>query len=355
VLIAVDAMGGDHAPEAVVTGAAAALGLSDQSDLRIALVGRRATLSTLPGADHEGIEIVDASEVVGMGEAATTPIRKKRDSSIRVACNLVREGKAGAMVSFGNTGAALTAAKLVMGTIGGVDRPALAAVLPNQYGRTVVLDVGANIDAKPAQLREFAVMGHFYAQDVLGTPRPRVGLLAIGGEAIKGTETTKQVFTVLETTGLNFVGNVEGDDVFSGSVDVVVCDGFVGNVLLKGAEAVASLFGRMLREELSRDLRSKLAYLLGRPALDNLRRRTDYEETGAVPLLGLKGGCFIGHGKSEARAVTNAIRQAAAFAREGVHVKMEEKMQELHARERTVLGEPGPGSQSRPQIEEMPA
>ena len=345
-LIAVDAMGGDHAPEAMVTGASDALGLSDQGDLRIALVGRRGILSALPGAEHERIEIVDASEVVGMDEAATTPIRKKRDSSIRVACNLVREGKAGAMVSFGNTGAALTAAKLVLGMIGGVARPALAAVFPNQHGRTMVLDVGANVDAKPAQLREFAVMGHFYAQDVLGTPRPRIGLLSIGEEAIKGTEATKQVFTVLEATGLNFIGNVEGDAVFSGSVDVVVCDGFVGNVLLKGAEAVASLFGRMLREELSRDWRSKMAYLFGRPAFDNLRRRTDYEETGAVPLLGLKGGCFVGHGKSQARAVTNAIRQAAAFARADVHVKMEEKMAELHARERVVLGE---------MIEEVPA
>lgn len=338
-LIAVDAMGGDHAPKAVVAGAAGALQQSDEGDLHIALVGRRAVISALSGADHERIEVVDASEVVGMDEPAITPIRKKRDSSIRVACNLVREGEAQAVVSCGNTGAALAAAKLVMGTIAGVDRPALAAVLPNQHGRTVVLDVGANVDAKPAQLREFAVMGHFYAQDVLGTQRPRIGLLSIGEEAIKGTETTKQVFTVLEETGLNFIGNVEGHDVFSGSVDVVVCDGFVGNVLLKSAEAVASLLGRMLREELSSNLRSKVAYLLGRPALDNLRRRTDYQETGAVPLLGLKGGCFVGHGRSEARAVTSAIRQAAAFARAGLHTKMEEKMVELHARERTVLGE----------------
>ncbi|MCP4205062.1 MAG: phosphate acyltransferase PlsX [bacterium] len=349
-LIAVDAMGGDHAPEAVVLGVRDALA---EGDLRIALVGRCEALAPLLGADHARMEIVDASEVVGMDEPATTPIRKKRDSSIRVACNLVRAGDAQAVVSCGNTGAALAAAKLVMGTITGVDRPALAAVFPNQQGRTVVLDVGANVDAKPAQLREFAVMGHFYAQDVLGTPRPRIGLLSIGEEAVKGTEITKQVFTVLEETGLNFVGNVEGHDVFTGSVDVVVCDGFVGNVLLKSAEALASLLGRMLREELSRDLRSKAAYLFGRPALDNLRRRTDYQETGAVPLLGLRGGCFIGHGRSEARAVTSAIRQAAAFARAGLHAKMEDKMAELHARERTVLGvaEVRP----EPRSEEVPA
>jgi glycerol-3-phosphate acyltransferase PlsX len=352
-LIAVDAMGGDRAPEAVVAGAVDALRQSGEGDLQIALVGRRAVISALPGTDHERIELIDASEVVGMSEPATTPIRKKRDSSVRVACNLVREGRAQAMVSCGNTGAALAAAKLVMGTIAGVDRPALAAVLPNQHSRTVVLDVGANVDAKPAQLREFAVMGHFYAQDVLGTERPRIGLLSIGEEAIKGTETTKLVFAVLEETGLNFVGNVEGHDVFSGSVDVVVCDGFVGNVLLKSAESLASLLGRMLREELSRNLRSKAAYLLGRPALDSLRRRTDYQETGAVPLLGLKGGCFIGHGRSEARAVCSAIRQAAAFARAGLHAKMEDKMAELHARERTVLGVREP--RSEPESKEVSA
>ena len=337
-LIAVDAMGGDHAPAEVVAGVRAALERDDAGDLRVALVGITDRLSPLVGSGFDRVEIFEASEVVGMDEAATTPIRRKRDSSIRVACELVREGRAQALVSCGNTGAALTAAKLVIGTIEGVDRPALAAVFPNHEGHTVVLDVGATVDAKPAQLREFAVMGHFYAQDILQTPRPRIGLLSVGEEAIKGTETTKQVFTVLKETGLNFVGNVEGDDVFSGSVDVVVCDGFVGNVLLKGAEAVIALFGGMLREELSASLRTRMAYLLARPALDSLRKRVDYEETGAVPLLGLKGGCFIGHGKSEARAVTSAIRQAAAFSRAGLHAKMEVKMAELHAQERNLLG-----------------
>ncbi len=334
-LIAVDAMGGDHAPEAVVAGVRSAV---KGTDFRVALVGRRAEVSLLLTEPHDRIDVVDASEVVGMDEPAATPIRRKRDSSIRVACNLVREGKAQAVVSCGNTGAAMTAAKLVIGTITGVDRPALAAVFPNRTGRTVVLDVGANVEAKPAQLREFAVMGHFYAQDVLGANRPRIGLLSIGEESVKGTETTKQVFSILEEAGLNFVGNVEGHDVFSGSVDVVVCDGFVGNVLLKSAEALAGLYGSMLREALSSDLRSQAGYLLARPALERLRRRTDYRETGAVPLLGLKGGCFIGHGRSKARAVASAIKQAASFCQARVHAKMETKMAELHASERSVLG-----------------
>lgn len=337
-LIAVDAMGGDHAPEAVVAGVREAV---PGSDFRVALVGRESEVAPLLPGDDERIEIVDASEIVEMDEPAITPIRRKRDSSIRVACNLVREGRASAVVSCGNTGAAMTAAKLVIGTIEGVDRPALAAVFPNRDGQTVVLDVGANVEAKPSQLREFAVMGHFYAQVVLGKKRPRIGLLSIGEEAIKGTETTKQVFSILEETGLNFVGNVEGHDLFSGSVDVVVCDGFVGNVVLKSSEALASLYSSLLRDALGSSLRSKVGYLLARSALEGLRRRTDYQETGAVPLLGLKGGCFIGHGRSEARAVASAVKQAAAFSKARIHARMEKRMAQLHASERTVLGEAG--------------
>ena len=334
-LIAVDAMGGDHAPHAVVAGVREAV---EEADFRVALVGRETEIAPLVGKPHERIEVVGATEVVGMDEPAITPIRRKRDSSIRVACNLVRDGSAQAVVSCGSTGAAMTAAKLVIGTIASVDRPALAAVFPNRDGQTVVLDVGANVEAKPSQLREFAVMGHFYAQDVLGTAQPRIGLLSIGEESVKGTETTKRVFSILEEAGLNFVGNVEGHDLFSGAVDVVVCDGFVGNVVLKSSEALVGLYGSLLREALGSNLRSKAGYLLARPALDGLRRRTDYRETGAVPLLGLKGGCFIGHGRSDAHAVANAVRQAASFVKARVHARMETRMAQLHASERTVLG-----------------
>jgi phosphate acyltransferase len=339
--IAVDAMGGDHAPRAAVAGAFEA---ARRDGTRILLVGDRARveaeLSQL--GDHGGrIEIVHAEEVVGMDEPPITPIRKKRRSSIRLCAELVREGRAQAMVSAGNTGAAMIAAKMVIGTIAGVDRPALAAVLPNRNGRTVVLDVGANVDSKPEHLRQWAVMGHFYAQEVIRTPEPRVGLLSIGEEDLKGTDLTREVFRALKATGLNFVGNVEGGDVFNGQADVVVCDGFVGNVVLKSAESLASLFGKMLREELQRSLRRKLGYALAKPAFDSLRRRTDYAETGAAPLLGVNGGVFIGHGRSNPRAIRNSVRRAVEFAEAELHVKIRDKVAELHAQEERLLGASG--------------
>jgi glycerol-3-phosphate acyltransferase PlsX len=337
--IAVDAMGGDYAPQCAVEGAVRAA-REDGTD--VLLVGDRARvepeLAKLGAAAEPRIELVHAEEVVGMDEPAITPIRKKRRSSIRLAAQLVKEDRAQAMVTAGNTGAAMIAAKMVIGTIPGVDRPALAAVLPNARGRTVLLDVGANVDTKPAQLREFAVMGHFYAQEVLGTAAPRIGLLSIGEEEGKGTDVTREVFKVLKKTGLNFIGNVEGRDVFNGSADVVVCDGFVGNVVLKSAESLAELIGRMLREELSRSPRTKAGYLLAKPAFDRFRSRTDYSEYGAAPLLGVGGGCFIGHGRSNARAVQNAIRRAVEFATAAVAEKIRDKVAELHSQEERLLG-----------------
>jgi glycerol-3-phosphate acyltransferase PlsX len=335
--IAVDAMGGDHAPRAVVLGA---LEATVSEGVSILLVGDQGAIEGEVrglGRRRKHLEIIHADEVVAMDEPATTPIRRKRRSSIRVCCELVRDGRAQAMVSFGNTGAALTAAKMVIGTIRGVDRPALAAVFPNRRDRTVVLDVGANVQTKPAQLRQFAVMGHFYAREVLGKKAPRIGLLSIGEEEAKGTRATRRGFKVLQETGLNFAGNVEGRDVFEGTVDVVVCDGFVGNVLLKGAESLAQLMAGMLAQELKRSWRTRLGYLLVRPALDNLRRRTDYRETGAVPLLGLEGGCFVGHGRSEVKAIRSAIRQAVDFCSAGLHDKIRSKVAELHEQEGRLL------------------
>jgi phosphate acyltransferase len=336
--IAVDAMGGDYAPRAIVRGASLA---ARQDHTPILLVGQedilRRELRRLPGARHR-IEIVHAEEVVEMDEPAISPIRRKRRSSIRVCCELVRDGRAQAVVTAGNTGAAMIAAKMVMGTLGGVDRPALAVVFPNRTGRTVLLDVGANVDTKPAQLREFAVMGHSFAQEILGTPSPRVGLLSIGQEEGKGSDLTREVFRVLQTTGLNFIGNVEGLGVFSGEVDVVVCDGFVGNVLLKGAESLASLLGSMMREELARSWRTRLGYLLARPAFERFRRRTDYREYGAVPLLGVRGACLIGHGRSNPRAIRNSIRRAVEFVSADLDTKIREKVAELHAQEERLLG-----------------
>ncbi len=335
--IAVDAMGGDHAPAAVVEGAVQA---AVEDGAEIVLVGDRdAVVRELErlGGPRAGIEVVHAEEVVGMEESAIAPIRRKRRSSIRLCGELIKEGRAQAMVSAGNTGAAMIVAKMVIGTVPGVDRPALAAVFPNLRGRTVVLDVGANVDTKPEQLREFAVMGHFYAQEVLGTLAPRVGLLSIGEEEGKGSDATREVFQVMKKTGLNFIGNVEGRDVFAGTCDVIVCDGFVGNAILKSAESLGDFVRAVLRQELERSLRARLGYLFARPAFKALARRMDYSEYGAAPLLGVHGGCFIAHGRSSAKAIRSAIRRALEFARADLAAKIRDKVAELHRQEAQLL------------------
>lgn len=335
--IAVDAMGGDFAPDATVTGAFEA---AVEQGISILLVGQREPLEERLNrlGDARGrIEVVHAAEIVGMEEPAITPMRKKRDSSIRVCAELVKAGRAQAMVTAGNTGAAMIVAKTVIGAIKGVDRPALAAVLPNPAGNTVVLDVGANVESKAAQLRQFAVMGYFYAQEVLGTESPRVGLLSIGEEEGKGTDLTRQVFQEMQESGFNFIGNVEGSDVFSGAVDVVVCDGFVGNVVLKSAESLAEAVATMMRHELDRSWSARLGYLLARPAFARFRRRVDYREYGAAPLLGVEGGCFVGHGRSNPKAVRNSIRRAVEFCEADLHSKIRDKVAELHSREERLL------------------
>jgi phosphate acyltransferase len=331
--IAVDAMGGDLAPPSAVEGAFRA---AAEDGCSVLLVGDRARIETelrRHGSAEGRIEIVHAEEVVGMDEPAITPIRKKRRSSLRLCAELVKEGRAQAMVTAGNTGATMAVAKMVIGTVAGVDRPALAAVLPNASGRTVLLDVGANIDSKPIHLREFAVMGHFYAQEVLGASAPRIGLMSVGEEEGKGTDLTREAYKLLKTTGLNFVGNVEGRDVFSGRVDVIVCDGFVGNAVLKSAEALAEFIRRMLREEIASAPGGKLGYLLAKGAFERFRQRTDYTEYGAAPLLGINGGCFIGHGRSNARAVQNAIRRAVEFSNARLDRKIRDKIAELQSQE----------------------
>jgi glycerol-3-phosphate acyltransferase PlsX len=307
----------------------------------VLLVGDRARVEAeLRRCGHADgrIQIVHAEEVVGMDEPAITPIRRKRRSSLRLCAELVKDGRAQAMVTAGNTGAALAVAKMVIGTVAGVDRPALAAVLPNAAGRTVLLDVGANVDSKPVHLREFAVMGHFYAQEVIGAPAPRIGLLSVGEEEGKGTDLTREAYRLLKTTGLNFVGNVEGRDVFSGRVDVMVCDGFVGNAVLKSAEALAELIRRMLREEMGGAAGAKLGYLLAKGAFERFRQRTDYTEYGGAPLLGINGGCFIGHGRSNAHAVQNAVRRAIEFSNARLDRKIRDKIAELRSQEERHLG-----------------
>ncbi len=332
--IALDAMGGDHAPDEIVKGALLA---AAEYSVDIVLVGREEVLAEKLKRFGDGsatrIEIVDAREVVEMDDAALAPIRKKRNSSIRVCANLVKEGRAEAMVSAGHTGAAMTSAYMVLGTIEGVSRPALAAILPNVKGHTVLLDVGANVDSKPQYLREFAVMGHFYAQMMFGIGAPRVGLLSIGEEEGKGNELTKETFRVLKETGLNFIGNAEGRDVFNGNCDVIVCDGFTGNVVLKAGEALGEMVGRKLREAVtSSPIRKAGAFIL-RSAFDDLKKSMDYSEYGGAPLLGVNGGCIVCHGRSNAKAIKNAIRVARDFAVNQMGEKIRDKIGELHTRE----------------------
>jgi len=333
--LAIDAMGGDHAPREIVRGVVAA---AAECPHRLLLVGReediRRELASATKSQPPTIEIVDAREVVEMNDTALSPLRRKRNSSVRVCANLVREGKAGAFISAGNTGAAWTSAKMVMGMIEGVSRPALAAVVPRMNGSTLILDVGANVECKPQHLREFAVMGHFYAQIVFGIEHPRIGLLSIGEEEGKGNDLTKEVFHVLKETGLNFIGNAEGRDVYNGNVDVIVCDGFTGNVVLKVSESLAEMIQKMLREEMTSSFTRKIGALLAKRAFDDMKRRTDYSEYGGAPLLGVKGGCIVCHGRSSSKAIKNAVRVAASFLENRIDEKIQEKIGDLHSREK---------------------
>jgi glycerol-3-phosphate acyltransferase PlsX len=331
--IALDAMGGDHAPSEVVKGALLA---AAEFPVEIILVGQedivRKELAEAGGTPRN-VEVFDAREVVTMEDTALAPLRRKRNSSVRVCANLVAEGRANAFVSAGNTGATWTSARAVMGMIEGVSRPALATVVPSLKGHTLLLDVGANVDAKPNHLREFAVMGHFYAQMLFDIDAPRVGLLSIGEEEGKGNELTKETYRVLKETGLNFIGNAEGRDVYNGNADVVVCDGFIGNVVLKASEALGDFVSTTLRQEMTRSWTRKIGGLLAKSAFEGLKKRMDYSEYGGAPLLGVKGGCIVCHGRSNAKAIKNAIRVARNFAINRIDAKIMTQVNDLHKRE----------------------
>jgi phosphate acyltransferase len=334
--IAVDAMGGDHAPQVNVDAAVAA---AREFGIRTLLVGSSSRLERLlrdSGYRGTEVEIVEASDVITMEDPATAAVRRKRNSSIRVAADCVRDGRAHGLVSAGHTGAAMVSAKMVVGTIEGVDRPALAAILPNLSGHCLLLDVGANPDAKPQHFKEFAVMGSIYAQLVFGKELPSIGLMSIGEEDTKGTDRTKEVFKVLKETGLNFIGNVEGRDVFNGKVDVIVTDGFTGNVILKVSEALGEMIEKLLREEIKSTLQSSVGFLLSRSAFRSFKKRLDYSEYGGAPLLGVKGCVIICHGRSSAKAIKNAIRFAAAFSQQRLAEKIQSSIAELHSREATL-------------------
>ena len=286
--IALDAMGGDFAPANPVAGAILA---ARELGSRVILVGREDEIEenlSRHGPRDPSISVVHASEAVAMDEAPAMALRRKKDSSIRVAANLVHEGKADALVSAGNSGAVMATAMFVLGTVAGVDRPALAAVVPNLRGVSVWLDVGANVDSKPQHILQWAVMAHIYARNILGVESPRVGLLSIGEEAGKGNDLVRETFKLLKESGLNFIGNVEGNDIFNGNADVIVCDGFTGNVSLKVIESAIETLFHFLKQEFDRSWRTRLGYLLSRPAFRGFKKRVDYAEFGGVPLLGVR-------------------------------------------------------------------
>jgi glycerol-3-phosphate acyltransferase PlsX len=310
--IAVDAMGGDHAPAAVVEGAVAA---ARHLDVRIALVGPTAVihdaLSLTPDWRDLPIDVVDAPDVVAMNESPGAALRRKPRASIRVAAELAARGEAAALVSAGHTGATVMAAYSAFGMIPGVDRPALAATIPARRGSAVLLDAGANVECRPHHLLQFGVMGAVYAQIALGIARPRVGLLSIGEEETKGNELTREAHQLLKAAPLDFIGNVEGREIYSGVADVIVCDGFTGNVVLKTSEGLVDTVEELLGDELRGTFSAQMGYLLSRRAFRRFRRRVDYSEYGGAPLVGVAGLAIVGHGRSSPKAIRNAIAMAS--------------------------------------------
>ncbi len=310
--IVVDAMGGDYAPEVVVEGACVAI---KEYDVEVTLVGQRPLIEPLLakfGGGGGRITIAHAPEVIEMHEPAAVSIRKKRNSSISVGLQLVKDGSGDAFFSAGNTGAVVCAATLTLGLIKGVERPGIAIVMPSLTGISLIIDVGANIDPKPAQLLQYAVMAQAYSRIILNRPEPKVGLLNIGEEEGKGTDFLKEAHELLAKHLTHFIGNVEGKDLFSGRCDVIVCDGFVGNVALKVSESLAEAMYVFLKRHLSSNPLGFLGFLLLKSSFRNFKKEIDYSEYGGAPLLGINGDVIIGHGRSNVKAIKNAIRVAKA-------------------------------------------
>ena len=349
--IALDAMGSDKAPEPEIRGAILA---ARTLDVRVHLIGPEEILrprlrECLKAAErHQGLSLSgsrpekipvflkQASEWITMEDKAAQAVRSKKDSTMRVGLKMVREGLVGGFVTAGNTGAAMASAKMVLGSLAGVDRPALAAVLPTTAGiPCVFLDVGANVDCDPTNLVQFAVMGHMYAKNVLHMPSPRIGLLSIGEEESKGNHLTRETLPLLRELAarhdLRFVGNVEGRDLYNGHADVVVTDGFVGNVALKTSEGLVKLVNTSLRESLKSTITSSVGALLSQKAFKAFKKRLDYTEYGGAPLLGVRGVCIVGHGSSNERAIMNGIRVAAEFASNEVNPAIEAMLVERPA------------------------
>jgi len=319
--IAVDAMGGDNAPEVVVQGA---LQASYEYGIHITLVGDREAIKDKlvrhRGMVHVGVQ--HCEEVVLMDEPPLKAVRRKKDASIRVAFDLAKRGEADAVVSAGNSGAILAAAILTLGRIEGVERPAFASILPADKGNVILIDVGANVDCRPVHLFQFGIMAHAFATSCLGMNDPRIGLLSIGEEGGKGNEQVRLAHDLFRASHLNFAGNVEGRDILTGDVHIVVCDGFVGNVALKLGEGMAEAMSKMLKQEMMSSLAGKAGLLLGRRVFKKLREKLDYAEYGGAPILGIKGVGIVCHGSSSVKAIKSAVRMADSYAKHNMQDRL---------------------------------
>jgi glycerol-3-phosphate acyltransferase PlsX len=331
--IALDAMGGDFAPAVTIQGAIETV--NESEDIEIALVGDEPSIKReLSGKRYPPtrLQIRHASQVVGMDEPALAAIRKKKDSSIKRAIELVRNREADAVVSAGHSGVAMAMALLTFGASEGVRRPAIATVMPTIRGPFVLIDAGANVDCDPENLLQFALMGDAYCRTMFNNPEPKIALLSIGEEDTKGNLLTKEAFKLIRDTRMRFIGNIEGKDIFSGNADVVVCDGFTGNIVLKTSEGLAEVIMKMLKREIADVTTGRIGYLLMKPALRNFRKKTDYAEYGGAPLLGINGTCFISHGRSSAKAIRNAIKGASEFSRKKVYEIIAEEINSFRLR-----------------------
>jgi len=326
--VVLDVMGGDRAPCHEIEGALLAV---SELDIELTLVGPesriRDELRRRGQRSNRRVEVLHAPEVITMDDPVIPAIRRKRNSSIIVGLHHVQQGKAQAFISAGNTGAVMAAAKMILKTPPAIDRPALATILPTLTGRGVVLvDVGANAECRPTHLLQFAIMGNIYARMILGLRSPRVALMSIGEEEVKGNDLTREAYKLLERSDLNFVGNIEGRNIYTGEVDVIVCDGFTGNVILKTSEGVFEMLVAGIRQELMKSVQTKVGAFLSRPAFETFRRRFDWSEFGGAPLLGVKEVCVICHGRSNARAIRNAIRVAKELCERRVVEKIEHEI-----------------------------
>jgi len=328
VKVALDAMGGDFGPKVTVEGAVKA---SQEHNVEILLVGDEAQIKKefeRHSRSRAKVTIICASEAISMGEGLFS-FRRKQRSSIRIGAQLVKDGEAEAFVSAGNTAAVVYISKRVLGALKGIDKPALSLLVPTLKGLTLLIDVGASVNCRPHHLEQFAIMGHIFMENILGLKRPRIGLMSVGEEKSKGNELTKEAFERLHTSPLNFIGNVEGKDIFSGKADIIVSDGFTGNVALKVSEGVVETFFYMARNEIMKNIFSKIGFLLMKRNLKKVYKKVDYTEYGGAQLLGVNGVCIIGHGRSNSTAIKNAVRLAKDFVVYRVQDKIQNEIAKL--------------------------